>query len=96
MHRLIELKSMSKDVAFEDDKVSGIVNMMDYLKKTERYNLYTKYLHQLIQFHKTLENWVEAAHAVLLHGKLLTFFWRLSSNFPCSQIARLVAQATAR
>jgi uncharacterized protein YozE (UPF0346 family) len=75
MHRLIELKSMSKDVAFEDDKVSGIVNMMDYLKKTERYNLYTKYLHQLIQFHKTLENWVEAAHAVLLHGKFLTFFF---------------------
>ncbi len=59
---------MPKDSAYEDDKVSGIVNMMDYLKKTERYNLYTKYLHQLIQFHKTLENWVEAAHAVLLHG----------------------------
>jgi hypothetical protein len=88
MHRLIELKSMSKDVAFEDDKVSGIVNMMDYLKKTERYNLYTKYLHQLIQFHKTLENWVEAAHAVLLHAKLLD--WSLKP-LPAEEVSKLPA-----
>ena len=78
MHRLLELKSMPKDSAYEDDKVSGIVNMMDYLKKTERYNLYTKYLHQLIQFHKSLENWVEAAHAVLLHGTCHRFFFFLT------------------
>jgi hypothetical protein len=77
MRRLFELRSMPQEKQYEDEKVAGIVNLMEYLKRTDRLNLYTKYCHALTSLHLKLENFAEAGNSILLHANVLEWNWKL-------------------
>jgi hypothetical protein len=58
-------------VEYEDDRASACLRLMAYLLKTNRKDLYVRYVHTLVDLHKRLKNDVEAANSLMLHVKNL-------------------------
>ena len=57
---------------FEEERTTAALALIQYLRHTHRADLYTKYVHFLVELHTSLDtNHAEAAYAQLLHVDVL-------------------------
>src|SRR5690606_30897679 len=65
------LRTLPLGPEYEDERTFATIQLINYLKQTERYDKYIEYVHQLCERHLALNNYVEAAFTLLLHADLL-------------------------
>jgi len=68
---LYELRTLPDRPEYEDDRTIAAMQLMSYLKQTDRQDTYTKYAHLLCKQHLSNNNYVEAGNTLLLHAELL-------------------------
>jgi dedicator of cytokinesis protein 3 len=73
LSHLLKLKKYSDNDLYEDEKIIAIMELMDYLKATNRRKSYIKYVHLLCDEHISNCNFSEAGLSILLHADLLNW-----------------------
>ncbi|KAI1293752.1 Dedicator of cytokinesis protein 1 [Halotydeus destructor] len=72
MKRLLEYRQVSQSSDENREvRMSCIVNLLEFYNEIGRKEMYIRYLYKLIDLHLLCENYIEAAHTLLLHAKLL-------------------------
>lgn len=56
---------------FEDERTAAALELIAYLRRTHRHDMYTRYVNMLSELHSSLGNVAEAAKTHLLHASLL-------------------------
>ena len=67
---LDSLSKYPRTSEFEDERVSATLQLMAYLQKTKRMDMYLKYAQELCDLHLSLGNYSEAGFAMLLEANL--------------------------
>ncbi|KYQ89326.1 SH3 domain-containing protein [Tieghemostelium lacteum] len=68
---LYELRTLPDRPEYEDDRTIAAMQLMAYLKQTDRQDTYFKYVHLLCNQHLGHNNYVEAGNTLLLHADSL-------------------------
>ncbi|EGG21230.1 SH3 domain-containing protein [Cavenderia fasciculata] len=68
---LFALRTLPDRAEYEDDRTIACMQLMNYLKQTDRQDTYIKYVHLLCNQHLTNNNYTEAGNTLLLHADLL-------------------------
>eukprot|EP01114_Cavostelium_apophysatum_P014920 TRINITY_DN3977_c0_g1_i2.p1 TRINITY_DN3977_c0_g1~~TRINITY_DN3977_c0_g1_i2.p1 ORF type:complete len:1173 (+),score=379.10 TRINITY_DN3977_c0_g1_i2:1536-5054(+) len=68
---LINLGKFPEDKAHQDERITAMLNLMEYLKATGRSWIYVNYVHLLCEEHISANNYAEAGLTLLLHSDLL-------------------------
>eukprot|EP01156_Anaeramoeba_ignava_P024011 Anaeramoba_ignava/c21883_g2_i1.p1 GENE.c21883_g2_i1~~c21883_g2_i1.p1 ORF type:complete len:1811 (+),score=630.08 c21883_g2_i1:51-5435(+) len=64
MNQITKLKDYPEQEKYEDERTFVLLNLMDYLYRTKRYSMYSRYTHLLSQLHFKNGNFTEAALAL--------------------------------
>ena len=70
---LLNVRSLPTSQEFEDERVMGLVRLMNFMKKTNKTDRYIRYVHELADLHIASQNFTEAAFALSLHADLITW-----------------------
>jgi hypothetical protein len=70
---LLELRTLPLGPEYEDERTIATIELMEYLKRTDRMETYIKYVEMLVQNHCKSSNFVEAGFTLLLHGQMLAW-----------------------
>jgi len=68
---LLELRTLPLGPEYEDERTIATIELMEYLKRTDRMETYIKYVEMLVQNHCKSSNFVEAGYTLLLHGQMI-------------------------
>ncbi|EFA76537.1 hypothetical protein PPL_10305 [Heterostelium album PN500] len=68
---LFALRTLPDRPEFEDDRTIAAMQLMAYLKQTDRQDTYIKYVHLLCNQHLSNNNYTEAGNTLMLHADLL-------------------------
>ncbi|GAM25576.1 hypothetical protein SAMD00019534_087510 [Acytostelium subglobosum LB1] len=68
---LYALRTLPDRPEYEDDRTIAAMQLMAYLKQTDRRDTYIKYVHLLCNQHLSNNNYTEAGNTLLLHADLL-------------------------
>lgn len=68
-----KLRVLPNDVAYADERTEATLQLMQYLKQTDRSDKYVKYVHDLCKQQEDNGNFVEAGLTLLLHADLLNW-----------------------
>ncbi|GAM22716.1 hypothetical protein SAMD00019534_058910 [Acytostelium subglobosum LB1] len=79
---LCALRTLPDKPEYEDDRTVAAIQLMTYLKQTDRQDTYIKYSHLLCNQHLTNLNYVEAGNTLLLHAELLQWSDNLLEELP--------------
>jgi dedicator of cytokinesis protein 1 len=74
---LMALSQYPTSPEYEFERTSAALQLLAYLRKSSRTDMYIMFVHQLCNLHKTLSNYVEAGHTLLLHAN--TIEWEAAS-----------------
>ena len=69
---LLGIRNLPESEEWQDDRVSGTLKLMSFIEKRHR-SIYIRYVHRLVEFHVTSNQFVEAGLALKLHADLYTF-----------------------
>eukprot|EP01133_Synstelium_polycarpum_P010994 gene10994-12806_t len=67
---LYALRTLPDRPEYEDDRTIAAMQLMAYLKQTDRQDTYIKYVHLLCNQHLSYLNYTEAGNTILLHADL--------------------------
>ncbi len=70
---LFDMRTLPEDPAYEQERVTATMRLMEYLKKTSRREAYIRYVHVLCNQQESRNNFTEAAFTLLLHADLLNW-----------------------
>lgn len=67
---LLQLNTLPKIRAYEDDRTVASVKLMDFLQQTHKKDTYVRFIHNLAEQHRGTQSYTEAAECLLLHASL--------------------------
>lgn len=74
MRRLLEYRQVVSPLHGNNNEcMLCIVDLLEFYLEIGRQELYLRYLYKLVQLHKECENYIEAAHSLMLHARLLSW-----------------------
>eukprot|EP01132_Coremiostelium_polycephalum_P004848 gene4848-6043_t len=79
---LFELRTLPDSPEYEDDRTIAAMQLMAYLKQTDRQDTYFKYVHLLCNQHLSNNNFVEAGNTLLLHADFLDWSDDMLEDLP--------------
>eukprot|EP00800_Vazella_pourtalesii_P012913 TRINITY_DN3023_c0_g1_i4.p1 TRINITY_DN3023_c0_g1~~TRINITY_DN3023_c0_g1_i4.p1 ORF type:complete len:841 (-),score=170.33 TRINITY_DN3023_c0_g1_i4:233-2755(-) len=71
LERLVDYRNIKPGDEHRNQKLSCIVNLMNFYKEIDHLNVYIRYIHKLFAIHEGAENYCEAANALLLYSDML-------------------------
>ncbi|XP_074643938.1 dedicator of cytokinesis protein 1-like [Tubulanus polymorphus] len=83
LQHLLEYRSVINDDS-KENKMSCIVNLLNFYHDINRQEMYIRYLHKLCDLHLECDNYTEAAYTLMLYAKLLQWSDTLLSSVLCS------------
>jgi hypothetical protein len=72
------------DLKYEDEQTQAMLHLMEYLKKSERDDMYSKYVRRLHRMHLDLGNHDEAGAVLLMHA---SYPWAANMLLPAFQLS---------
>ncbi|KAK9474316.1 uncharacterized protein V1510DRAFT_411912 [Dipodascopsis tothii] len=67
---LSQLYSVPADEAYEDDRMLCTLNLMNFLRNTNRQDLFIRYVHQMVQIQDDSGHYVESGLTLKLHAQI--------------------------
>ena len=74
---LLSVRSLPLEEGFEDDRVSGTLKLLGFLRQANRVSAFSTHVLRLVNLHLENQNYVEAALTLKLHADLHT--WEMDS-----------------
>ncbi|XP_048584524.1 dedicator of cytokinesis protein 1 isoform X2 [Nematostella vectensis] len=71
MERLLDYRTVVQGDENIDNRMSCIVNVLNFYKEIRREEMFIRYVYKLCDMHLAIENYTEAAFTLLLHADLL-------------------------
>ncbi|CAB3976622.1 dedicator of cytokinesis 1 isoform X2 [Paramuricea clavata] len=71
LEKLLDYRTVLASDDSIDNRMSCIVNLLNFYKEIKRDEMYIRYLYKLYDLHVSVENYTEAAFTLLLHADIL-------------------------
>ncbi|KAI6650438.1 Dedicator of cytokinesis protein 3 isoform X2 [Oopsacas minuta] len=71
LERLVDFRNIQPGDEHRNQKLSCIVNLMNFYKEIDHLSVYIRYIHKLFDIHEAAQNYCEAANTLLLYSDML-------------------------